>query len=140
MIIRKGFTLIELMITVAIIGILAMLAIPSYNQYIARVETTKALNDIMIIANDYQIETMSGEYGSSAYSADNLLKVAPNTNWVREYIGCIGAGIKGIRVQWIDPTSIAKVLNNRTTKFTVLDIESFAKDSKCTSQNSKPLL
>lgn len=50
----KGFTLIELMITVAIVGVLATIAWPSYQQYVKRGRRSSAKAVMMDLANREQ--------------------------------------------------------------------------------------
>jgi type IV pilus assembly protein PilA len=53
---QKGFTLIELMIVVAIIGILAAIAIPAYQDYTVRSKVTEGLN----IASSAKVSVSEG--------------------------------------------------------------------------------
>lgn len=47
----RGFTLIEVMIAVAILAIIAAVAIPSYSEYAKRARRTEAMNALTEIAN-----------------------------------------------------------------------------------------
>jgi len=56
----KGFTLIESMIVVAIIGILAIIAIPMYQDYIARTQITRTVNELVSYRTAAEDRLMEG--------------------------------------------------------------------------------
>ena len=70
---QKGFTLIELMIVVAIIGILAAIAIPAYQDYTIRAQVTEGIN----LADAVKVAVADYYTQNGVFPAAGLVTAAP---------------------------------------------------------------
>ena len=89
----KGFTLIELMIVVAIIGILASIAYPSYTNYVKRAKVPQATGELAQMRNrmerfyqDNRNYGAGGNCGATASPVDAFTIACQTTNSGQGYV------------------------------------------------------
>ncbi|WP_313552468.1 pilin [Pseudomonas sp.] len=142
---QKGFTLIELMIVVAIIGILAAIAIPAYQDYIARAQMSEAVSLADGLKTPVtEVFTQTGSCPDNSKAAGSGI---PNATDIKgKYVAKVttagtAAVDGGCTIEaTMATTNISKGINGTTLKMTMKNADKGAINWECTSSADQKYL
>jgi len=119
---QRGFTLIELMIVVAIIGILAAIAIPAYQDYTIRAQVTEGatlMDGVKVAMQDYYAQ--HGSWPTSLTASDAALGLNFTGAMTGQYVSAVATPGSGEIVATYGNRANAKIATFNLAIYAALD-------------------